>query len=104
MSYAGKIEELIAERDELRATLTAVSEALDYLHGMTPQQAADVRKYAERYRWLRDAENGGEFSVGQQCSVCDEYPKYEEVAWYYDIELDGLIDAAMQRTKAVGAA
>lgn len=59
---------------------------------------------AERYRWLRDANNGGEFSVGQQCSVCDEYPKYEEVAWYYDIELDGLIDTAMAKRRAVGAA
>jgi hypothetical protein len=52
MSYAGKIEELIAERDELRATLTAVSDSLDYLHGMTPQQAVDTRKAADNYRWL----------------------------------------------------
>jgi hypothetical protein len=40
--------------DELRETLTTVSDALDYLHGMTPQQAADVRKDAMLYRWLRD--------------------------------------------------
>lgn len=43
-----------AERDELRATLTAVSDALDYLHGMTPEKSVEVQKYAERYRWLRD--------------------------------------------------
>jgi len=54
MSYAGKIEELIAERDELRSTLMVVSDSLDYLHGMTPEQAAAVRKDAERYRKLRD--------------------------------------------------
>ena len=54
MSYTGKIEDLIAERDELRATLTAVSDSLDYLHGMTPQQATEVRKDAARMRWLLD--------------------------------------------------
>ena len=37
---------------ELRDTLNAVSDALDYLHGMTPQQAADTRKDAERWRWM----------------------------------------------------
>ncbi len=83
---------LLAEQGHANDTLAALDEV------------AALRKDAERYRWLRDAENGGELSVGQQCSVCDEYPKYEEVAWYYDIELDGLIDAAMQRAKAVGAA
>ena len=41
------------ELKELRDTLNAVSDALDYLHGMTPQQAADTRKDALRYRWLR---------------------------------------------------
>lgn len=45
---------LVAECKELRDTLTTVSDALDYLHGMTPQQAADVRKDAMLYRWLRD--------------------------------------------------
>ena len=61
----------------------------------SPQQEPD-RLDADRYRWLRDPENGGAFSVGQQCSICDEYPKYEEVSWYYGIELDGLIDAAKE--------
>ena len=34
------------ELKDLRDTLNAVSDALDYLHGMTPQQAADMRKDA----------------------------------------------------------
>ena len=65
-------------------------------------EVESLRADAERYRWLRDAENGGAFSVGQHCSVCDEYPKYEEVAWYYGLELDGLIDAAIDAAKKEG--
>lgn len=51
---------------------------------------------AARYRWLRDPENGGDLSVAKQLSVCDEYPRYEEVEWYYSKELDTAIDAAMK--------
>ena len=40
------------ELAHLRDMLTAVSDALDYLHGMTLQQAADARKDADRWRWL----------------------------------------------------
>lgn len=94
------VADIIEERNRLAAAC-AKYEADDVQY---MKEIAALRKDAERYRWLRDAENGGELSVGQQCAVCDEYPKYEEVAWYYDIELDGLIDAAMQRAKAVGAA
>ena len=48
---------LVKECRELRESLAAVSDALDYLHGMTPKQAADVRKDAGRYRWLRHGDN-----------------------------------------------
>lgn len=52
MSYTEKIEALIAERDELREALTAVADALDYLHGMTPQQTSALRKDAELLAWV----------------------------------------------------
>lgn len=51
---------------------------------------------AARYRWLRDPENGGDLSVAKQLSVCDEYPRYEEVEWYYSKELDVAIDESMK--------
>ena len=73
------------ELKELRDTLTAVSDALDYLHGMTPKQAADVRKDAERYRWL--ASQG----------VC--IPAWEEdgaALWRTGKNLDRKTDEAMQ--------
>jgi hypothetical protein len=101
MSYAGKIEELIAERDELRATLTAVSDALDYLHGMTPQQAAALRKDAERYRWLR----AQHWNTGQLCVVAE--PKDAVKLGHCcpsGEHLDIAVDDAMLIGRAVGAA
>lgn len=49
MSYAGKIEDLIAERDRLkRELLSAEGEWVGH------KTLAALRKDAERYRWLRD--------------------------------------------------
>ena len=76
------------ELKELRDTLDAVSDALDYLHGMTPQQAADTRKDAERYR---HAKAHGWPMSGPQC-----------VAWAHDGKMvcgdtpEAALDAAMQ--------
>lgn len=42
------------ELKELRDLLDATADALDYLTGLTPQQAAALREDAELYRWLRD--------------------------------------------------
>ena len=73
---------------ELRATLTAVSDALDFLHGMTPQQAIDTRKDAERYRHART--HGWPMS-GPQC-----------IAWTHDGKMvfgdtqEAALDAAMR--------
>ena len=38
------------ELKDLRDQLDAVQDALDYLHGLTPEQANSLRKDAERYR------------------------------------------------------
>lgn len=41
------------ELKALREQLDAVQDALDYLHGLTPEQATALRKDAERYRYMR---------------------------------------------------
>lgn len=74
-------------RDEVMALLAA---------------APDDAKDAARYRWLRDAENGGELSVGRHIAVCDGEPQFEQVDWLYIEELDAAIDAAMQPTPQMG--
>lgn len=68
------------------------------LYSGAPAQAepSDDARDAARYRWLRDAENGGQLSVGRQIDVHDEYPAYEQVDWLYEDMLDAAIDAAMQ--------
>lgn len=86
MSYTGKIEDLIAERDELRAALTAVSDSLDYLHGMTPQQAAELRKNAERYRKI--------------CEVPGALDAF--TAAYYNTQTQEQLNAAVDAVPAVG--
>ena len=42
-----------AEMEKLREQNTALSDALDYLRGLTPQQYEALHKDAARYRWLR---------------------------------------------------
>ena len=59
----------------------------------------DVVKDAARYRWLRDSGNGRPLSVGRFISLCDEHPRYEEVDWLYDDDLDAAIDAALAAQK-----
>lgn len=82
------------ELDHLRDMLTAASDALDYLEGLTPQQAAALRKDAERYRWM--AKEHGWWLLKH----------FQAVRPYVDaIEvIDESIDAAMSATPAVGAA
>lgn len=99
MSYAGKIEDLIAERDELRNALAAVSDALDYLHGLTPEQAGKLCKDAERYRFLRN-----DFSV-MGANIDGQH------SWAYRRNfslrgptLDAAIDTAMGGPPVLGAA
>lgn len=72
-----------------------VYDAAYALLGTKPAPLSDDAKDAARYRWLRDPENGGDLSVAKWLSVCDEYPRYEEVEWYYSKELDAAIDAAL---------
>ena len=84
---------LVSECKDLRETLTAVSDALDYLHGMTPQQAADVRKAAERYRWMRNSD--WDLFDSRWLSAHDVYGAGPD-------ELDALIDAKMAEDPAVG--
>lgn len=87
------------ELKELRDTLNAVSDALDYLHGMTPQQAADVRKDAERYRWLR-ANTGEIVTSAWDCMMFHGGVGNDEDG----AALDSAVDAAMAAAPAVGAA
>ena len=99
MSYQEKIEALVAERAALREQLAAVSDALDYLHGMTPQQASALRKDAERYRWLR-----------AQCDTTTNLVQYRRgnalniIPCHSAGDMDFSIDAAMAAAAAVGAA
>lgn len=51
------------ELKELRDLLTATADALDYLTGMTQQQAAALRKDAKRYRWLRELPNSDSLNI-----------------------------------------
>jgi hypothetical protein len=74
MTYAAKIEELIAERDKLRAEL------------------AELRRDAERYRWLRDAEDRSYVALAMENG--------SEPVWISGDELDAAIDAAMATTVA----
>jgi hypothetical protein len=84
--------------DELQGRWVALVPAENDVHmkmSANPCASGKNAKDAERYRWLRDIENGGELSVGKQISACDEYPRYEQVDWLYDEELDAAIDAAL---------
>jgi hypothetical protein len=49
---AAQSEKAKRELEHLRDMLTATTDALDYLQGMTPQQAASLRADADRWRWL----------------------------------------------------
>ncbi len=68
-SLAQQVESLTADRDALKAD-------------------------AERYRHLRDAENEGDYSIGEATDFCDG--GWERVTWRYGDELDAAIDAAMK--------
>ncbi len=52
---------------------------------------------AERYRWLRDAENGS----GPSAGMLEDWKDggWERVHWYYEDELDAAIDAAIEAGK-----
>lgn len=65
------------------------------------QQEQD-RRDAVRYRWLRDAENGGDFSAGNATDFIDG--GWERVDWKYGEELDAAIDAAMPAKQDGGKA
>jgi hypothetical protein len=112
MSYAGKIEDLIAERDELRRQVHNLNWALSmpgFEQMATPEdQAAHeagaaaidavlarmehnkaqhdaMVKAAERYRWLR-----------QNAITLDGF------SYYIDDEVEAFIDAQMAAAPAVG--
>lgn len=91
---------LVSECKELRETLTAVSDALDYLHGMTPQQAADVRKDAARWRYWRNY-----WSALCRTEVA-RFARLDLSTIYVQSpgDMDKVTDAAMVAPAAVGAA
>lgn len=88
---------LVSECKELRETLTTISDALDYLHGMTPQQAAEVRKDAGHYRWLREQIEAGRLTIAKAGGWDGLEP------WSGD-KPDEAIAAAMLAAPAAGAA
>lgn len=54
---ADRIVELERDLAAANARVDAVSDALDYLKGLTPQQYADLRKDAERLAWIEALAN-----------------------------------------------
>lgn len=102
------------ELEELRDLLSATADALDYLTGMTQQQAAALRKDAERYRYLRDNDKQhfwppvhGSLWVVQYHQPPGQRVMPETRGVGYREDLDATIDAAMalgRRSVAVGAA
>ena len=61
-----------------------------------------MRKDAERYRWMRDCENGSGPSGGSPYDDADG--GWERVDWLYDDKLDEAIDAAMVAARCIGDA
>lgn len=72
------------QKDECKATGAC--------HASLCDELAELRKDAERYRWLRD--------VGDETWV----PMGKRPGVNFTHEIDQAIDAAIARTKAVGAA
>ena len=72
------------------------------------EQAAAIRalqarceaaeKDAERYRWVREYDNGSGVSCGISEEVADK--GWERVGWLYEDELDAAIDAAIRPTES----
>ena len=56
MENGGKANALRDELKALREQLDVVHDSLDYFMGLTAAKARDLRRDAERYRWLRDME------------------------------------------------
>jgi hypothetical protein len=112
MSYAGKIEDLIAERDQLRSDLERermrlaacgcvamadTPESAAYTRNMHPDyrsascddvarrvdECMALRKDAARYRWLRDGCDEKKSAASRIAADC------------YGLEWDAKIDAAM---------
>ena len=84
MSYAGKIEDLVAERDRLRdALVSAEGEWVGH------KELAALRKNDERYRWLRHREV--------------DIRRYGMVGSRASERMDDQIDAAIEEARAVGA-
>jgi hypothetical protein len=82
------IEVLAAPAAPAPHPLQALTEACE-----DEQNAID----AERYRWLRDAENGS----GPSAGMLEDWKDggWERVHWYYEDELDAAIDAAIAASR-----
>jgi len=68
------------------------------------QAANDLRKDAERYRWLRESKQGCIRLDGSPNTPCDMRWANPQYIHWIDGALDKVIDAAMSSTPAVGAA
>jgi hypothetical protein len=76
---------------ELEAGNTALSDALDYLKGLTHDQYAELRKDAARYRHMR---NNSTFQNRNGPGLYWYLPRYDRNLPLGD-RLDAAIDAAM---------
>ena len=108
-TLAQQVEELTKERDALRViivdsvaalgTSASVSQTsrIEFLQSVPGEIRTTVdalKADAERYRHLRDAENEGDYSIGEATDFCDG--GWERVTWRYRADLDASIDSAMK--------
>lgn len=66
---------------------------------LAQRELQELRRDAERYRWMRDCENGSGPSGG--IPYDDTYGGWERVDWLYEDQLDDAIDADMAAAPAV---
>lgn len=88
---SAQLKEKEAECAGLKEKVTALSDALDYLRGLTPEAYAALLKDAERYRWLRE----------QQIDKAEVIVVNERALRINDWKngLDSLIDSARKESK-----
>ena len=90
LSLAQQVEALTAD---LAAEKLFSKQAMDSVTEIAAQRDA-LKPDAERYRHLRDAENEGDYSIGEATDFCDG--GWERVTWRYGADLDASIDSAMK--------
>ena len=73
-------------------------EAIDAAIRALQARCEAAEKDAERYRWVREYDNGSGVSCGISEEVADK--GWERVGWLYEDELDAAIDAAIRPTES----